>query len=115
VAAERGSGERFAAVAALLRTRGAELTARAAVALGEAEWLRAKHAEGALRNPIDDSGGLLRIAVSHDRPEILALLLDLGFDPDERIRLEDEDEAPFSWGMPLWHCAGSGRYAMAEM
>src|SRR5207248_4939494 len=115
VAAERGAGERFAAVAALLRRRGAGLTARAAVALGETEWLRARHAEGALRNPIADSGGLLRIAVSHDRPEILALLLDFGFDPDERIRVQDEDEPSFSWGMPLWHCAGSARYAMAEM
>jgi ankyrin repeat protein len=115
VAAERGSGERFTAVAAFLRDRGAGLTARAAVALGEADWLRARHAEGNLRNPIADSGGLLRIAVSHDRPEILALLLDFGLDPDERIRMENEDEATFSWGMPLWHCAGSGKYAMAEM
>lgn len=76
------NAERFAAVAAVLRGRGAELTARAAVALGEADWLRARHAEGALINPIEDSGGLLRIAASHNRPEILALLLDFGFDPD---------------------------------
>lgn len=46
--------ERVRAVAGLLRRRGAALTARAAVALGEADWLRARHAEGALENrPMD--------------------------------------------------------------
>lgn len=111
------SSKRFAAVAVLLRGRGAELTARAAVALGEGNWLRARHAEGALINAIEDSGGLLRIAASHNRPEILALLLDFGFDPDERTRFgaDDSDEVVFTSGMPLWHCASSGKYAMAEM
>jgi ankyrin repeat protein len=109
------TAERFSAVAGLLRGRGAELTARAAAALGNADWLRARQAEGALTNPVEDSGGLLRIAVSHNRPEILALLLDFGFDPDERIRFGGGDEVTFTWGMPLWHCAGTAKYAMAEM
>jgi len=87
------------------------------VALGNADWLCARYAEGVLINPIQDSGGLLRIAVSHNRPEILALLLDFGLDPDERKRFGESggDEVVFTWGMPLWHCAGSGKYAMAEM
>jgi ankyrin repeat protein len=105
----------FPPVAALLLQPGASMTARAAAALGDSDWLRARHAEGVLVNPIDDAGGLLRIAVTHNRPEILALLLEFGFDPDERIRAEDTDEAQFSWGMPLWHCAGAARYEMAEM
>ena len=111
------SSKRFAAVATLLLGRGAELTAPAAVALGNADWLRARHAERLLISPIEDSGGLLRIAVSHNRPEILALLLDFGFDPDERKRFGETggDEVVFTWGMPLSHCAGSGKYAMAEM
>jgi ankyrin repeat protein len=109
------SSERFAAVAALLLGRGAGLTARAAVALGDADWLRARHAESALVNPIEDSGGLLRIAASHNRPKILAMLLDFGFDPDKRTRFGSGDEQTFTWGMPLWHCASSGKYAMAEM
>lgn len=109
------SAERFEGVAALLRARGAGLTARAAVALGEGDWLRARHAEGALENPIEDSGGLLRVAASHNRPGILALLLDFGFDPDERVRFGNTDELEFTWGMPLWHCAGTGKYEMAEM
>jgi hypothetical protein len=49
-------------IASLLRRRRAELTARAAVALGNAEWLRQRHEKGALTNPIEDmGGGLLRI------------------------------------------------------
>jgi ankyrin repeat protein len=109
-----GSAEQFAAVASLLRQHGAELTARSAVALGEAEWLRARHAEGALVNPIEDWGGLLTIAVLHDRPEMLALLLDLGFDPDERVRLQGVEEIFYSQAMPLWHCAARNKLAMAE-
>jgi ankyrin repeat protein len=105
----------FAAVAALLRNRGAELTPRAAAALGDAQWLRARHGEGTLTNPIEDSGGLLRIAASHNRADILALLLDFGFDPDERTRFGDGDGHTFTWGMPLHHCAGAAKYDMAEM
>jgi ankyrin repeat protein len=110
-----GGLEKYPSVAGILRGRGAELTARSAVALGEADWLRARHAEGTLVNPIFGPGGLLSVAVRHDRPEILALLLDLGFDPDERTRLGDLEEAVYSWGMPLHHCAGLGKHAMAEM
>jgi hypothetical protein len=66
-------------------------------------------------NQISGPGGLLSVAVRHDRPEMLKLLLDLGFDPDERTRLADLEEVVYSWGMPLHHCAGLGKYAMAEM
>ena len=107
--------ERFAAVAKLLRQHGGELTARSAVALGEVDWLKARHAEGKLTNAIDPAGGLLTIAANHDRPEVLTLLLDCGFDPDERRRVDDLEEAAFTWGMPLWHCAGAGRHELAEL
>lgn len=111
---------RFTTVAALLRQHGAQLTPRSAVALDEADWLRARHAERALANAtvvdiFEPASGLLTIAVKHDRPEMLALLLDFGFDPDERMRLEDLEKPEYSWGMPLWHCAATGRTAMAEM
>ena len=107
--------ERTAAVAATLKSRGAQLTPRAAVILGEAEWLRSQHAEGKLDNVIGDAGGLLSLAVTHDRSDILKLLLDLGFDPDERVRLHNLDEVVFSSGGPLHLCAGAGKLAMAEM
>jgi ankyrin repeat protein len=110
-----GDKRQFGTVAQALRRHGAELTARSAVALGESDWLRAQHSEGALVNPIEDWGGLLTVAVMHDRPEMLTLLLDLGFDPDERMRVEGLEDATFSWGMPLWNCAGQGKHTMAEM
>jgi hypothetical protein len=50
----------------------------------------------------------------HDRREMLALLLDLGLDPDERARLEGDD-VEYTWGFPLWECAATGKYEMAEM
>ncbi|HUI42152.1 MAG TPA: ankyrin repeat domain-containing protein [Terriglobia bacterium] len=108
-------GEPFAAVAGLLRRAGAELTPRAAAALGDADWLRARHAEGTLVNPVTwEAGGLLTVAVRHNRPDVLALLLDFGFDPDERVRSGEGDGAVYSQAFPLWHCAALGRREMAE-
>jgi len=105
--------EQFEKVAALLLGRGASMTAPAAAALGDAAWLRARHAEGRLRDWNDGSGGLLRIAVTHNRLKILELLLDLGFDPDERVRLNEGDDAPFTGGMALQHAVQLRRYGMA--
>ena len=109
--------ERFETIVGSLIARGGALTAPAAVVLGDTGWLRARHAGGLLVNPIEDSGGLLRIAVTHDRADVLSLLLDLGFDPDERLRLDigDPDVQTFTWGMPLAQCARTGKYEMAEM
>jgi ankyrin repeat protein len=108
---------RFSDVAAALLQAGAAMTPRAAAALGRLEWLRARHADGALVNRIEESGGLLRVAVSHDRADVLAFMLDAGFDPDERTRFRDVggDGVVFTWGMPLWQCAASDRHEMARM
>ena len=114
----RGStdyGERFKPIAERLQRGGAASTPRAAVALGDADWIRARHAEGTLPGPLDAAGGLLRIAVTHDRPEMLALLLDLGLDPDERVRVPGVDSVEYTWGFPLWECAATGQHEMAEM
>lgn len=112
-----GHRERFTTIAELLQRYGAALTERAAVALGDADWIRARHAERGLTAPADDAtpGGLLRIAVTHDRSEMLELLLDLGLDPDERVRVAGVDEVEYSWGFPLWECAATGKHAMAEI
>jgi ankyrin repeat protein len=108
---------RFAEVTTLLLSRGAKLTPAAATASGDAEWLRARHAEGTLTNPIEDTGGLLRIAASHSRKEILSLLLDFGFDPDERTRFEfvGGDGIAFTSGMPLNYCAGAGKHELSAL
>lgn len=107
--------ERFAATAALLLHAGAPMTAAAAAALGDAAWLRAAHARGTLANAIEDTGGLLRIAATHNRADMVQLLLGFGFDPDERTRVGGEDEAALSWGMALQHCVSSGKFELAEL
>ena len=91
--------------------RGAERTARWAIATGDANWLRTRHGEGALAS----QRRLVTHAVKSGRPEMLALLLDLGLDSDERDRVEGLEEVVFSWGEPLRQCAISGRPAMVEI
>jgi ankyrin repeat protein len=95
----------------------ADRAARAAVVRGDAEWLRVRHREDALVNTIDlREGGLLTVAVTHDRPDMLALLLELGLDPNERVRLPGDGPAPvYSQALPLWRCAARGRLDMAEI
>lgn len=112
-----GNSASFADVAKRLLRAGAVMTPWAAVSLGDARWLQARHAQGSLFNPIEGTGGMLRIAASCNRADILQLLLDLGFDPNERARMEDvdADDIAFTWGMPLYHCAQFGKYEMAEM
>ena len=108
-----GRDDRVRAISRMLMTRGAERTPRWAVVTGDRDWLRARHAEGNLTNPAQGPG-LLTIAARHNRPDVLALLLELGFDPDERTRVEGLEEVVWSWGFPLDHCAASGKFQMAE-
>jgi ankyrin repeat protein len=127
IAKERGYDEIAAIIEEEERRRGetpdepkAEVigdeAARAAVASGDIEWVRARHAEGALANPVRwDGGGLLTVAVRHNQPEILRLLLDSGFHPDERVSIGEGDWVAYSQGYPLWYCAALGRMEMAEV
>jgi ankyrin repeat protein len=102
-------------MAETLLAHGANLTSGAAVVLRKAEWLRARHAAGKLENPIGDDGGLISLAVKNDLPDMLALLLEMGLDPDERVRLDGVEDVVYSGGGPLHHCASSGKLAFAEM
>jgi ankyrin repeat protein len=105
---------RFHETVRLLRARRARLTPRAAVAIGDPQAVRQLHREGRLDNEIHWlRGGLLSIAVRVNRPEMVALLLDLGLDPDETIMAEDGTR--MSWGMPLWFAAMGGRHEIAEL
>jgi ankyrin repeat protein len=101
-------------MAETLLARGATLTAPLAVALGRADWIRARHAEGRLTHPAEGDG-LLTVAVEHDRGDMLRLLLDLGFDPSERKRVVDDDGVHESRGNPLARCAGKSSLALAEI
>jgi ankyrin repeat protein len=69
-----------------------------------------------LTNPIRwREGGLLTVAVEHDRADILTLLLDYGFDPNERVSLGEGDWVAYSQGSPLWTCAAMGKRELAEI
>jgi ankyrin repeat protein len=103
-----------AAMTELLKAHGAKITAGAAVTHGDADWLRARHAEGALTDP-PGPYGLVARAVICDRADMLTLLLDLGFDPDERHRSDALDEIVYSWGEPLRTCAIAGKPELAEI
>ena len=87
------------------------LETRTAIATGDAAWLRARHADGM----IDNGHGLVSHAVAADRPDILALLLDLGLDPDESGRVDSVEEVVPTWGEPLRACAIGAKLAMAEI
>jgi ankyrin repeat protein len=104
---------RFHETARLLLEKGAELTPRAAVALGDREAVLRLHREGRLPNEIHIfRGGLLAIAVRVNRLEMVATLLDLGLDPDESVITDDGER---SWGMPLWTASMCGRHEIAEL
>jgi ankyrin repeat protein len=101
--------DRLQEISQLLLLHGAERTGFWAVALNDEAWLRARHAEGRLTNPVSDVGGLVTFAVRLDRPDMLTLLLELGFDPDERPDLTKPE------GKPLEYCAIERRFALADM
>jgi ankyrin repeat protein len=104
---------RFYETARLLLQKGAELTPRAAVALGDREAVLRLHREGRLANEIDViRGGLLATAVRVNRLDMVSTLLDLGLDPDESI---PTGEGYPSWGMPLWFASMCGRHEIAEL
>eukprot|EP00456_Euglypha_rotunda_P006575 TRINITY_DN1113_c0_g4_i1.p1 TRINITY_DN1113_c0_g4~~TRINITY_DN1113_c0_g4_i1.p1 ORF type:complete len:647 (+),score=137.74 TRINITY_DN1113_c0_g4_i1:4535-6475(+) len=104
---------RFQETAQQLLDRGAELTPRAAVALGECDAVARFHQEDRLANEIQVyRGGLLTIAVRVNQLKMVALLLDLGFDPDETVVTDDGER---SSGMPLWFATMLGRLEIAEL
>lgn len=90
--------------------------AEAAVITGDEAQLRALHEQADLCLPRDDRGWLLRLAVDHNQPRMLQLLLDLGFDPDARVPVEEDDGRIVStWGIPLYQCSRRLKHEMAEM
>lgn len=96
---------RFFETVRLLVERGAELTSRAAVALGDAEAVQRMHREGRLKTE-----ELLSIAVKVNSINMVSLLLDLGLDPNE----PDKND-PSVAGAPLWFASMCGRYEIAEL
>ncbi len=108
---ERAPAARAAAQALL--DAGAEQTPRGAAALGDLAFLRPIPKER-LQQATGNSGGVLTMAVTYGQPAVMGLLLAKGLDPDERIDLPNVEPPAQSSGMPLWHAAAYGEYAMAE-
>src|SRR5262249_16379523 len=95
------------------RAAGAQLTSRAMVAIGDKQAVRQMHRAGRLDHEIHFyRGGLLSIAVRVNRIEMVALLLDLGLDPDQPVTA---DHGSPRWGMPLWFATMCGRPKIAEL
>jgi hypothetical protein len=107
--------QRMRELVAELRRRGVPYGPRAAVMLGDTAALREWQAQGKLSPPQDDRGWLLRLAVDADRVDLVELLLDLGLDPDARVRVDGVDEIEFTWGMPLYECVRAHKHEMARL
>jgi ankyrin repeat protein len=86
-------------------------TAKGAVASGDVEWLRARHAEGRLLNQT----GLAGQAIAANRPDVLEVLLELGYDPDEAGHVAGLEETVPTWGAPLRSAAIRGDLEMVRM
>jgi ankyrin repeat protein len=107
----RDTSRLVSAFGELLRAGEGQRTALRAIAAGDADWLRQRHAEGRLAH----ERGLITHAIKVDRPEMLRLLLELGLDPDEAGRVADLDEVVPTLGGPLRECALAGRLDMAAI
>lgn len=110
------SADHFPPVARKLLEAEAGFTIRAAVALGDAARVRELAiAEPAGLRDISNDGGLVTLAVRHGQVAIVALLLDLGADVNERILLEELETPTQSWGMPLWHASLAGNLEITRL
>lgn len=109
-------GVRFPAVARLLLEHGADLTVRGAVTLGDVSRVEALMAASPeVLREIDQSGGIVSLAVKHGQFEVARLLLDLGADVDERTLLDELEEPTETAGMPLWWAALAGDLAITRL
>lgn len=109
----RSSRRLFDETSQLLRSAGAHLTPRAAVAVGDVSLVAQMYREGQLANNIHFfRGGLLSIAVRINRTEMVSQLLSLGFDPNEAVI--SSNDGSMSWGAPLWFATMCGRHEIAK-
>ncbi len=90
---------------------------RTAVAKGDLPWLRSRFGERKLANHVRwNGGGLLTVAVTNNRVEVLQFLLDeCKFDPDEHVTGGEGDWIAYSQGYPLWNAAAMGLREVANL
>jgi len=107
----------FPEIARRLRRQGAPITPALAAALGDREAIRELYARDAkaFREGWWSEPNPLSMAVMFGQPEAVRQLLDLGLDPDERMRVPHMEEEIFSRGGPLWLAAAFGEHEMARL
>jgi ankyrin repeat protein len=107
----------FPEIARRLLRHGAPMPPVVATALDDLDALRRIHARdpGAFAGGFWNEANLLSTAVAFGRLDALRLLLDLGLDPNERVRLRNVEEEIFSEGHPLWLAAALGEYDIARL
>ena len=89
---------------------------RTLIATSDLETIRLRLAEGKLTRHIHwNGGGLLTVAVRNNRLDVLRLLLEAGFDPNERVSEGEGDWVAYSQAMPLWNAAAQGNIDMANL
>lgn len=103
----------FPEIARKLLRHGARMSPRIAAALGDLEYLREWYPKSKCAGFWGDPA-VLRITVAYSQMKALKLLLDLGYDPNERVRLPAVEEEVYSSGDPLLSACGYGEYEIAK-
>jgi ankyrin repeat protein len=86
------------------------------IATGDLETIRQYLSKGKLTRHIRwNGGGLLTVAVRNNRLEVLKLLLNAGYEPNERVSKGEGDWVAYSQAMPLWNAAAQGDIEMANL
>ncbi|GHC07320.1 ankyrin repeat domain-containing protein [Cerasicoccus arenae] len=115
-----GTPERIA-IARRLEKAGVEPSLLSLAALGEIEKLKRVHEQSSdgfhrIQESIDwQTGGLMSQAVRFGQLDLLAWLLEIGLDPDERTRLGGVEDEIWSEGRPLWLAAANSDLTAAKL
>lgn len=104
----------FPEVARKLLRHGARMTPRIAAALGDLPALRDWY-PGHKDEGVWGDRQVLGIAVAYAQVEAVKLLLELGYDPNERVRLPAMEEEVYSSGGPLLAACGSGEDEIVQL
>jgi hypothetical protein len=96
--------------------QGAAITPGWAIHTGDLDRLRIFHEEFVAAGGGPSSRPpLLSMAVASRRTDVVEFLLDLGYDPDERRRLDHVEDDIETWGEPLREAVLLGETAIARM
>ncbi len=111
---KKGSREHFRLLAIHLLSSGARNSLPAGIALGDCSFVENLFAVDPMQfTPGNMPVNPLSIAVRHRQLDMVRLLLDLGLDPDERVRLKNLEGEVFSASHPLWHAVVGDEWDIA--